>query len=183
MPHDTAATWSRSGLPGIISRVFIQAMQSCSATQAPVIAAVRVPPSAWITSQSTVIWRSPSAVRSTIERRLRPISRWISTGAAALLAGGGLAARALERRARQHAVFGGDPAARLALEPRRQPVFQRRGHQHMGIAEFHETGALGVFHHAALQRYGAQLVGGSAARPHAHSPQNLIGRQGLSGGM
>src|SRR5262249_36046601 len=30
-----------------------------------------------------------------------------------------------------------------------------------------ETGALGVFHHAAFERDGAQLVGLSAARPHA----------------
>ena len=91
--------------------------------------------------------------------------------AAALLAGGGLAARTLEGRARQHAVFRGDPAARLALEPGRQPIFQRRGHQYMGIAEFHEAGAFGVFHHASLQRHGAQLVGLSAAWPHwAYSP-------------
>ena len=40
--------------------------------------AVRVPPSASSTSQSTVIDRSPSASRSTTARRLRPISRWIS---------------------------------------------------------------------------------------------------------
>ena len=38
-----------------MSRVFIQAMQSKSAIQAPVIEAVRVPPSAWMTSQSMVI--------------------------------------------------------------------------------------------------------------------------------
>src|SRR6266516_1055903 len=73
-----AATWSRSGSAGTISRVFIQAIQSCSATHAPVMAAVRVPPSAWITSQSIVICRSPSAERSSTARRLRPISRWIS---------------------------------------------------------------------------------------------------------
>ena len=78
-PHDTAATWSRSGLPRSMSRAVIQAMQSDSATQAPVIAAVRVPPSAWITSQSTVICRSPSAGRSTTARSERPIRRWISS--------------------------------------------------------------------------------------------------------
>ena len=89
-------------------------------------------------------------------------------GAAALLAGRGLAPRALERGARQHAVFGGDPAAPLALEPGRQPVFERRRHQHVGVAEFHEARALGVFHHAAFERHGAQLVGLSAARPHAN---------------
>ena len=75
--------WSRSTLSALpplnMSRAFIQARQSDSATQAPVIEAVRVPPSAWITSQSMVIWRSPSACRSMTERKLRPISRWIST--------------------------------------------------------------------------------------------------------
>mgnify|MGYP003694788787 CR=1 FL=1 len=130
------------------------------------IEAVRVPPSAWITSQSMVIWRSPSAGRSTHGAQAAPDQPLDLDGAAALLAGGGLAPGALGGRARQHAVFGGDPAARLALEPGRQPVFQCGRDQHMGVAEFHEAGALGVFHHAALERNGAQLVeavGGSAA--------------------
>jgi hypothetical protein len=61
-----------------MSRAAIHSMQSRSAIQPPVIAAVRVPPSAWITSQSTMIWRSPSALRSTTARSERPISRWIS---------------------------------------------------------------------------------------------------------
>ena len=71
--------WSRSTWLLVMSRAFIQVRQSASATQAPVMEAVRVPPSAWITSQSMVIWRSPSATRSTTERKDRPISRWIST--------------------------------------------------------------------------------------------------------
>ena len=95
-----------------MSRVFIQARQSESATQAPVIEAVRVPPSAWITSQSMVICRSPSACRSTTERKRAADQPLDFDGAAALLAGGGLAAGALGGGARQHAVFGGDPAAR-----------------------------------------------------------------------
>lgn len=48
------------------------------ATQPPVMAAVRVPPSACITSQSIVIVRSPSFSMSTAVRSERPISRWIS---------------------------------------------------------------------------------------------------------
>ena len=48
------------------------------ATQPPVIEAERVPPSAWITSQSMVIVFSPSAARFTTERMERPIRRWIS---------------------------------------------------------------------------------------------------------
>ena len=45
---------------------------------APVMAAVRVPPSAWMTSQSRMTVRSPRAFMSTTERRLRPMRRWIS---------------------------------------------------------------------------------------------------------
>ena len=41
--------------------------------------AVRVPPSACSTSQSTTTCRSPSTVMSHAARRLRPMSRWIST--------------------------------------------------------------------------------------------------------
>src|SRR6185437_13108907 len=36
------------------------------------------PPSAWITSQSSVMVRSPSCFRSTTARIARPINRWIS---------------------------------------------------------------------------------------------------------
>ncbi|OPY90924.1 MAG: hypothetical protein A4E73_02254 [Syntrophaceae bacterium PtaU1.Bin231] len=44
----------------------------------PVTAAVRVPPSAWITSQSIVTVRSPKVVRSVTARSDRPMRRWIS---------------------------------------------------------------------------------------------------------
>src|SRR5258708_638744 len=78
MPHEIAATLSRSTLLLTMLRVFIHKMQSANATHAPVIAAGRVPPSACSTSQSTVIWRSPSASRSTVARKERPMSGWIS---------------------------------------------------------------------------------------------------------
>ena len=55
-----------------------QRMASTSATYAPVIDAVRVPPSACSTSQSICTWFSPSAFMSTTPRRQRPISRLIS---------------------------------------------------------------------------------------------------------
>ena len=42
------------------------------------MAAVRVPPSAWMTSQSSLIDISPMASKSVTARRLRPIRRWIS---------------------------------------------------------------------------------------------------------
>src|SRR5262245_49414533 len=46
----------------------------------------------------------------------------------------------------------------------------------MGIAELHEAGTLGVLHHAALERDGAQLVGLSAARPHAGLLLGVLGK-------
>ena len=60
------------------------------------IDAVRVPPSAWMTSQSTQIVRSPSSVSFATERSDRPISRWISCVRPPTLPGGRLALRARE---------------------------------------------------------------------------------------
>src|SRR5580658_1136982 len=78
MPTDTAATCPCSGLAAI-SRRLCSCSQACErATNAPVMAAVRVPPSACSTSQSSVTVRSPSALRSTTARSERPMRRWIS---------------------------------------------------------------------------------------------------------
>src|SRR5436190_19705589 len=57
---------------------FIRFIASAIATKPPVIDAVRVPPSAWMTSQSTQIVRSPSSFSFATERSERPISRWIA---------------------------------------------------------------------------------------------------------
>ena len=78
MPTETAATKSRIGQFAISLRSCSRSTASCRATNAPVMLAVRVPPSAWITSQSICRVRSPSASRSVTARRLRPIRRWIS---------------------------------------------------------------------------------------------------------
>src|ERR1035438_8126231 len=51
---------------------------SARATNAPVMEAVRVPPSACTTSQSSVTVRSPNSAMSTTARNERPIRRWIS---------------------------------------------------------------------------------------------------------
>jgi hypothetical protein len=48
------------------------------ATNPPVIDAVRVPPSAWMTSQSIHTVRSPSSLSFVTDLRDRPMSRWIS---------------------------------------------------------------------------------------------------------
>jgi hypothetical protein len=78
MPTLTAATWSRSGK--VLTRFSCISRWAAAnrATQAPVIEAQRVPPSAWSTSQSTHRVDSPNASVSVTARSERPIRRWIS---------------------------------------------------------------------------------------------------------
>src|SRR5262245_66517897 len=117
MPQEIAATLSRSTFALSMLRVFIQPMQSASATQAPVMEAVRVPPSAWITSQSMVIWRSPSASKSIAARSERPIRRWISTVRPPCLPA------AASRRVRSRVARGSMPDSAVT-QPRPWPLSQ-----------------------------------------------------------
>ena len=83
-------------------------------------------------------------------------------GAARLPAARGLTVGAGMGRARQHAVFGGDPAAAGITHPGRHSFIDRGGAQHVGIAEFDQAGALGMAGKARFQGYGSKLVGGAA---------------------
>ena len=66
------AVWSQSTLPDDrLGQVLVRANWLSVAE----MEAVRVPPSASITSQSSVIVISPSAFKSTLERKLRPSNR------------------------------------------------------------------------------------------------------------
>ena len=141
MPQEIAATCSRKGSTEMMERPRIQAKQSWRATQAPVIAAVRVPPSACSTSQSTVICRSPMAGRLVTARKLR-----------------------------QHRVFGGDPALARAAKPGRAAFFEGGGAQHLGLAECDEAGTLGIAGDGALEGDAAQGVVGALRRPHGALP-------------
>ena len=60
-PTLTAATWRTMGAPFTTPAFWSFFTASASATKPPVMAAVRVPPSAWMTSQSMVRVRGPSA--------------------------------------------------------------------------------------------------------------------------
>ena len=88
------------------------------ATHAPVIDAVRVPPSAWITSQSSRTVFSPSAFMSTTARMLRPISRWISIVRPPTLP------RAASRSVRVSVEPGSMPYSAVT-QPRPSPFIQR----------------------------------------------------------
>ena len=169
-PQETAATWSFIGLSRRIERCVIHFRQSASAIQAPVIAAVRVPPSACRTSQSRVICRSPRRGRSTTARSERPIRRWISWVRPGDFAGRGFAPRACRGRARQHRVFRGDPALALAAQPRRRLVLERGRAQNVGLAEAHEARALGVARDAALESHFTHFVVGALGGSHRIVP-------------
>src|SRR5690606_20093482 len=83
--------------------------------------------------------------------------------APALLAAGGLAVAAGVGGARQHAVFGGDPALALAAQEWRNPLLDAGRAKHPGVAEADQHRALGVAGVAAFEARFAQLVGRAAA--------------------
>ena len=153
--------------------------QSCSAIQPPVIEAVRVPPSAWMTSQSTVICCSPSACRSTTARSERPISRWISSVRPPCLPAAASRRMRSPVGARQHAVFGRDPALAAIAHPARHLFLEARRAQHMGVAELHQAGAFGVLGDAALEGDRAHFVGLAFRRAHSGGSFWLEIRGGL----
>src|SRR6266513_4680951 len=77
-PTLTAATRRLTGVLAIFPLATIQSNASTMATDAPVIAAVRVPPSATSTSQSSLTVNSPNLKSSSIALTLRPMRRCIS---------------------------------------------------------------------------------------------------------
>ena len=172
MPQLTAATCAVSGSLLITPSAISLLTASRSATQPPVIAAQRVPPSACSTSQSTVICRSPSATRSIPARRLRPISRWISCVRPDCLPARRLAPVPRRGRPRQHAVLGGDPAEPGLAQERRHALLEARGAEHVGVADPDQARPLGMPADAGLDRDGAQRVGGAAGRAHGRLPSS-----------
>ncbi|MNT29307.1 hypothetical protein D3C72_1650390 [compost metagenome] len=82
-------------------------------------------------------------------------------GAAGLLATGRLAAHAAVGRARQHAVFGGDPALALALQEAGHGFVNAGGADHLGVAEFDQYRSFGVAGVIAGNADAAQRVGKS----------------------
>ncbi len=75
MPTEIAPTVSLKGGPLSWLRFESVTRASCRAISAPLIAVVRVPPSASSTSQSRMMVRSPNVVRSVTARSERPIRR------------------------------------------------------------------------------------------------------------
>ena len=89
-----------------------------------------------------------------------------STAAAGLLAGCRLAAGPLAGRARQHAIFGGDPALTEALHPGWHLFLDGCGAKHLGMAEFDEARPFRMARHATFQRHDPHFVHPAPRRSH-----------------
>ena len=90
-------------------------------------------------------------------------------GAAALFAAGGFPTHAAAGGARQHAVFGGDPALAFAPQERGYLVFDGGGADNLGVAEFHQHRTFGVAGVIAGNSDISGLFGRSAAWTHSVS--------------
>ena len=83
-----------------------------------------------------------------------------------LLALGSLACPPRVGGARQHPVFGGDPALALAAQPWRQPLLDRRRDEDVGVTEFDEARALGMGSEAGDNLDTTHCIGGAAGGAH-----------------
>jgi DNA invertase Pin-like site-specific DNA recombinase len=98
-------------------------------------------------------------------------------GTAGLLAAGGLAVAPRVGGARQHAVFGGDPALPLAAQEGWHLALHAGGAQHLGHTHADQAGPLGVPGEAGLEADGAK--GGGVAAGGAHGagfPRKMVAR-------
>ena len=120
--------------------------------------AVRVPPSAWRTSQSTVTVRSPRRPRSTTPRSERPIRRWISWVRPPILPA--VASRcvrsAVERGSIEYSAV--TQPLPLPAQVRRDPVLDRGRAEDLRVADADPAGALGPLLDAERHRHRPQLV-------------------------
>ena len=82
--------------------------------------------------------------------------------AAALLAARGLAVGTAVCGTRQHAVFGGYPAAPAVAQKMRHAILDRCRAQNMRIAEFRQAGSLGMQRYPRLECDGAKVCRGAA---------------------
>src|SRR5690606_32741373 len=87
-------------------------------------------------------------------------------GATRLLAGGRLAAGAAAGGARQHAIFGCNPAQALPTPPGEQGGCDGRGHQHTRAPECNKARAFGLRSDAPLEGHIAHLIERPSAWPH-----------------
>ena len=146
----------------LVSSPFSMSFSTASeaATQAPVIDAVRVPPSAWSTSQSMHSVRGPSRSRSTTARSERPMSRWISTLRPSSLPLALSRCFPLERGIGEHRVLRGEPAAGHLLEfhPVRHALLDHRAANDARVARRHQHGAGGVRSDIRSEGKRAELV-------------------------
>ena len=123
------------------------------------IDAVRVPPSAWMTSQSIQTVRSPSSAQSHDGAHRSADQALNLHRAAADFALRRFARRARRRRARQHAVLGRHPALAAAAQKRRHAIFDAGRADDARASDFDQHRAFGVQEEVWRDRGRTQFVG------------------------
>ena len=113
------------------------------ATQPAVTEAARVPPSAWMTSQSTMICRLAEGPEVGDGPQGPADEALDLLGPPGDAAGGALPGRPFGRRPGQHGVLGRDPAPAGALEERRHPLVDRGRGQDAGPPHLDDGRAVG----------------------------------------
>jgi heat-inducible transcriptional repressor len=169
MPQEIAATWSTNGV--LLQHVACHHPLDAMMQRHPA-AGDRGGAGAAVGLEDIAIHRDLAlAERGEIDRHAqRPADQPLDLlGAAGLLAARRLAPHALGGGARQHAVFRRHPAAPQAAQPRRHPVLERGGAQHVGVAEAHQARALGMPGDARFQADGADFVGRTSGGAHGSS--------------
>ena len=159
IPTETAATcrWARAARA--------RRAASASATQTPEIAAVRVPPSASSTSQSSQTVRSPSASMLVGGAERAPDQPLDLDRPPLLLARRSpRAACGSPVEPGQHAVLGRDPALAAARQPAGDALLDRRGAQHARPPERDERRAVRLLEEAGTISSARSLVAPPAAR-------------------
>ena len=126
------------------------------------MAAVRVPPSACSTSQSTAMVFSPERAQVDAGPQRAADQPGDLVGAAADPALDRLPVVAFVGGRRQHRVLGGQPAEAGTLAPARHPGGHRRRAQHLGAAELDQHGPCRVLLETAGESHRPKFVVGPA---------------------
>ena len=137
----------------------------CNATYPPVMAAVRVPPSARSTSQSMVTVFSPKAAMSVIRPQGASGQALDFLGSAGWASAGNLSSDPFVGRPRQHRVFGSDPAHAAASAPAGDPRRHGGSADDVGFPHLDQCRSLSPGHETWGDRHRPKLLSRTAVRP------------------
>ena len=163
-PTLTAATWPVRGVGWLITPALMRVRQATSrAAQAPLMAVVRVPPSAWrdvAVDVDGALAESGAVGYSSEAAAYQALNFGGAASHCRFTLGTG------ESGAGQHGIFGGNPADASTAQEGRNALVHRCGADDSGHAHLHESRTFGESLVTGLQIQGANLVVGASVSPH-----------------